>query len=191
MPAVAATCSCCSTSVDWWVRLRSYPDLPICHVCLAGLNGQRDGQLQLMKGQWLVTGLEPISKVADVARSVAWFERGGFEVSFHGDTYAFAHRDKDLTINLAQAGEARLRATDFSTSTVKAPHGWLRSGDSLGSEWTARATRTTASAKASSPTPTETSFVSVALFAEGGAGCPRPSPTSADKSGPCRRLWAT
>jgi hypothetical protein len=106
--AVAVTCSCCSTSVDWWVRLRSYPDLPICHDCLAGLNGQRDGQLQLMTGQWLVTGFEPIFKVADVARSVAWFERAGFEVSFHGDTYAFAHRDKDLTIHLDQAegGEA-------------------------------------------------------------------------------------
>jgi catechol 2,3-dioxygenase-like lactoylglutathione lyase family enzyme len=42
--------------------------------------------------------------VADVARSVAWFERAGFEVSFHDDTYAFAHRERDLTIHLAQAG---------------------------------------------------------------------------------------
>jgi hypothetical protein len=40
-----------------------------------GLNVQRDGQLQLMSGQWWVTGFEPIFKVADVARSVAWFER--------------------------------------------------------------------------------------------------------------------
>jgi len=89
-------------SVDWWVRLRSHPDLPICHDCLAGLNGQRDGQLQLKTGKWLVTGFEPIFKVADVARSVAWFEHAGFEVSFHDDMYAFAHRDRDLTIHLAQ-----------------------------------------------------------------------------------------
>jgi uncharacterized glyoxalase superfamily protein PhnB len=41
---------------------------------------------------------------ANVTRSVAWFERAGFEVSFHDDTYAFAHRDRDLTIHLAQAG---------------------------------------------------------------------------------------
>jgi hypothetical protein len=67
-------------SVDWWVRLRSHPDLPICHDCLAGLNGQRDGQLQLMSGSWLITGFEPIFKVADVTRSVAWFESAGFEV---------------------------------------------------------------------------------------------------------------
>ncbi len=56
-----------------------------------------------MTGAWLVTGFEPIFKVADVARSVAWFERAGFEASFHDDTYAFAHRDRDLTIHLAQA----------------------------------------------------------------------------------------
>jgi hypothetical protein len=90
-------------SVDWWVRLRSHPDPPICHNCLAGLNGQRDGQLQLISGKWLVTGFEPIFKVADVARSVAWFERAGFEMSIHDDTYAFAHWDRDLTIHLALA----------------------------------------------------------------------------------------
>jgi catechol 2,3-dioxygenase-like lactoylglutathione lyase family enzyme len=100
---MAVTCTCCSESVDWWVRLRSHPDQPICHNCLGGLNRQRDGQLQLMSGQWLVTGFDPIFKVADVARSVAWFERAGFKVSFHDDTYAFAHRERDLTIHLAKA----------------------------------------------------------------------------------------
>jgi hypothetical protein len=100
---MAVTCVCCSTSVDWWVRLRSHPDLPICHDCLGGLIGQRDGQRQLMTGSWLVRGFEPIFKVSDVTRSVAWFERAGFDVSFHDDTYAFAHRDLHLTIHLAQA----------------------------------------------------------------------------------------
>ena len=57
-----------------------------------------------MTGSWIATGFEPIFIVADVARSVAWFERAGFEVSFHDDTYAFAHRDRDLTIHLAQGG---------------------------------------------------------------------------------------
>ena len=103
MAAVAVTCSCCSASVDWWVRLRSHPDLSICHNCLAGLNGQRDGQMQLIAGSWLITGFEPIFKVADVAQSAAWFERAGFDVSFHDATYTFAHRDLDLTIHLAQA----------------------------------------------------------------------------------------
>ncbi len=100
---MAATCACCSMSVDWWVRLRSHPDLPICHECLSGLDAQRDGQLQLVRGTWLVTGFEPIFKVSDVARSVAWFERAGFEASFHDDAYAFAHRDLRLTIHLARA----------------------------------------------------------------------------------------
>ena len=117
-----------------------------------GLNGQRDGQLQLMTGTWLVTGFEPIFKVADVTRSVAWFERAGFEVSFHDDTYAFAHRDRDLTIHLAQAVAANRRATGRSTSTAKTPTGWRRSGGRRGSKWTAHGTRTTASGRAPSPT---------------------------------------
>jgi uncharacterized glyoxalase superfamily protein PhnB len=100
---MAEICTCCSTLVDWWVRLRTHPNLPICHDCLAGLNAQRDGQLELMTGTWLVTGFEPVFKVADVARSATWFERAGFDVSFHDDSYAFARRDRDLTIHLAQA----------------------------------------------------------------------------------------
>jgi uncharacterized glyoxalase superfamily protein PhnB len=99
---MAVDCTCCSTTVDWWVRLRTHPDLPICHNCLDGLNGQRDGQLQLMTQEWLVTSFEPIFKVANVRRSVAWFERAGFETSFHDDTYAFAHRDRNLTVHLAR-----------------------------------------------------------------------------------------
>jgi catechol 2,3-dioxygenase-like lactoylglutathione lyase family enzyme len=95
-------------SVDWWVRLRSHPDLPICHDCLAGLNGQRDGQMQLMTGAWLATGFEPILSVSDMTRSVAWFEKAGFEVSLHDDTYAFAHRNRDLTIHLAQTAGGEL-----------------------------------------------------------------------------------
>ena len=102
---MAEVCVCCSTPVDWWVRLRSHPELRICHNCLAGLNGQRDGQLQLITGSWVVTRFEPVFTVADVTRSVAWFENAGFEVRFHDGTYAFAHRDRDLTIHLAQATE--------------------------------------------------------------------------------------
>jgi catechol 2,3-dioxygenase-like lactoylglutathione lyase family enzyme len=100
---VPATCVCCSTEVDWWVRLRSHPDQPICHGCLDGLNAQRDGQLQLIAGTWLVRGFHPILVVADMARSVDWYEGAGFEVSTHGDSYGFAHRDKDLTIHLSVA----------------------------------------------------------------------------------------
>ena len=100
---MAVTCACCSTSVDWWVRLRSHPELPICHNCLGGLNGQRDGQLQLIAGTWLITGFEPVFKVRSVSRSTDWFERAGFHVTFHDDTYAFAHRDRGLTIHLALA----------------------------------------------------------------------------------------
>ncbi len=61
-----------------------------------------------MTGTWLVTGFEPIFRVADVARSAAWFERVGFEVTFHDDTYAFAHRDEGLTIHLEQPAKNEL-----------------------------------------------------------------------------------
>ena len=90
-------------SVDMWVRLRSHPDLPICHNCLAGLNAQRDGQMELAAGSWLVRGFDPVFRVGELDRSVAWFARAGFEVSSHDHTYAFAHRGKDLTIHLARA----------------------------------------------------------------------------------------
>ena len=126
---MAAICTCCSTSVDWWVRLRSHPDQPICHNCLAGLNAQRDGQLQIMTGTWLITGFEPIFKVADMARSGAWFERAGFDVSYHGDTYAFARRELDLTIHLAEVAGDELPG-----------HGFLyihcQDADRVAEEWT-------------------------------------------------------
>jgi catechol 2,3-dioxygenase-like lactoylglutathione lyase family enzyme len=85
------------------VRLRSHPDLPICHDCLGGLAAQRDGQLQLASETWLVTGFEPVFTVADVQRSVEFYEQLGFETSYHDETYAFAYRDRDLTIHLARA----------------------------------------------------------------------------------------
>ena len=164
MSAMAVTCTCCSMSVDWWVRLRSHPDLPICHDCLAGLNGQRDGQMQLMTGTWLATGFEPIFGVADMTRSVAWFEKAGFEVSLHDDTYAFAHRNRDLTIHLAQTPRASCRVTALSTSIVKTLTGWRRSGDRPESKSTVPGTRITASGKDRSPTPTGISFDSAHPF---------------------------
>lgn len=105
---MAVECTCCGQSVEWWVRLRTHPDLPICHSCLGGLVAQRDGQLQLMSGTWLVTGFEPVFRVADVDRAVAFYERLGFETSHHDASYAFAHRDRDLTIHLARADEGDL-----------------------------------------------------------------------------------
>jgi hypothetical protein len=109
--------------------LRSHPDLPICHNCLGGLNAQRDGQLQLMRDTWLIAGFEPVFKVADVARSVEWFGRAGFEVSFHDDTYAFAHRDRDLTIHLARVGS-------HETAGQASPYIHCQDADRVAEEWT-------------------------------------------------------
>lgn len=55
-----------------------------------------------------MTGFEPVFTVANVDRSVAFYERLGFETSFHDATHAFAHRDRGLTIHLAKAEEGSL-----------------------------------------------------------------------------------
>lgn len=51
-----------------------------------------------------VVGHEPCFAVADVRRAVGYYERLGFTISYHDETYAFAHRD-NLTIHLAHSEE--------------------------------------------------------------------------------------
>jgi hypothetical protein len=98
---MAMTCSCCGESVDLWVQLRSHPEVHICHWCVDSLNRQRDGQL---RGQgWTAEGFEPIFTVADVSKATDHYAKMGFEIDVHDETYAFAHRDRDLTIHLTQA----------------------------------------------------------------------------------------
>jgi uncharacterized glyoxalase superfamily protein PhnB len=85
--------------------------------------------LQLIAGStWLVTGFEPVFRVTDVAYSAAWFGRAGFEVSYHDETYAFAHREQGLTIHLAH-----------TTEDEAAGHGVVylhcRDADQVADEW--------------------------------------------------------
>ncbi len=63
-----------------------------------------------------------------MARSVRWFEQAGFEVSFHDDTYAFAHRDPDLTIHLARTGSNE-------TAGQAALYIHCRDADRVAEEW--------------------------------------------------------
>jgi hypothetical protein len=75
-------------------------------------------------------------------------EREGFETSFHDDTYAFAHRDRYLTIHLGVAmgaqpatfaglaGMGDLMATCMSPTVAIAP--WANNsaeGDVLKTSW--------------------------------------------------------
>jgi uncharacterized glyoxalase superfamily protein PhnB len=46
--------------------------------------------------------------VSDVQQSVGFYEQLGFEASFHDETYAFAHRELDLTVHLARAEQGSL-----------------------------------------------------------------------------------
>jgi uncharacterized glyoxalase superfamily protein PhnB len=50
--------------------------------------------------KWTVVGFEPCFSVVDVARAVDHYQRLGFTMSDHDESYAFAHRD-GLTIHLA------------------------------------------------------------------------------------------
>ena len=97
------TCSCCGESVEGTVQLYSHPEIKICYQCLDWLNMRRDRQVAASGGGWKVIGIEPIFIVADMERSVDHYTRLGFSITHHNETYAFAHRDDDLTVHLAQA----------------------------------------------------------------------------------------
>jgi hypothetical protein len=85
--------------VDLWVQLRSHPEVHICHWCLDSLNRQRDGQL---RGEgWVVAGYEPIFRVTDLVLATEHYAKMGFSIEFHDESYAFAHRERDLTLHLA------------------------------------------------------------------------------------------
>jgi hypothetical protein len=44
--------------VDWWVRLRSHPDLPICHDCLGGLNYLHVQEADRTAEEWRRAGID-------------------------------------------------------------------------------------------------------------------------------------
>jgi catechol 2,3-dioxygenase-like lactoylglutathione lyase family enzyme len=54
-------------------------------------------------GGWTVVNTDPVFAVADVARATDHYERLGFEISHHDESYAFAQRGDALTIHLALA----------------------------------------------------------------------------------------
>jgi predicted enzyme related to lactoylglutathione lyase len=97
------TCSCCGEAGSPTVQLHSHREIQICYGCLEWLNAKRDDQMNAHGGGWRVSGFEPIFVVNDVSRSTDHYAKMGFEISFHDETYAFAHRDLNLTIHLRRA----------------------------------------------------------------------------------------
>jgi catechol 2,3-dioxygenase-like lactoylglutathione lyase family enzyme len=93
------TCSCCAKTGEPTVQLHEHREIQICYDCLNWLNAKRNEHTRA-HGGWQVGGFEPIFVVSDVARSTDHYAKMGFEISHHDDTYAFAHRDRDLTIHL-------------------------------------------------------------------------------------------
>jgi uncharacterized glyoxalase superfamily protein PhnB len=119
------TCTCCGESVNDAVSLYSHPDISICSRCLDWLVAKRDKQ-DRAHGGWRVAGFEPIFTVADVARSTNHYAKMGFEIDHHDETYAFAHRDKDLTIHLT---------LDESGPTTSTLYIHCHDADQLAEEW--------------------------------------------------------
>jgi len=99
-----STCSCCAKTGEPTIQLHSHREIQICYDCLNWLNAKRDQQM-VASGGWQVGGFEPIFVVKDVARSTDHYAKLGFDISHHDETYAFAHRDRDLTIHLT-SGES-------------------------------------------------------------------------------------
>ena len=96
-------CVCCGEMVGPTVHLFSRREVALCYDCLDWLNRQRDKQIKGRGGGWVVRGFEPIFRVADIQRATNHYAKMGFDISHHDDTYAFAHRDRDLTVHLTLA----------------------------------------------------------------------------------------
>jgi catechol 2,3-dioxygenase-like lactoylglutathione lyase family enzyme len=92
-------CTCCGETAET-VQLHAHNEIRICYNCLDWLNRKRDSQIKGHGGGWQVAGFEPIFMVTDITRSTDHYATMGFEIDFHDETYAFAHRDRDLTIHL-------------------------------------------------------------------------------------------
>jgi catechol 2,3-dioxygenase-like lactoylglutathione lyase family enzyme len=96
-------CACCGEKVGPTVHLFSHREIALCYPCLDWLNRQRDNQIKGRGGGWMVRGFEPIFRVTDVPRATDHYAKMGFEIEHHDETYAFAHRDRDLTVHLTLA----------------------------------------------------------------------------------------
>jgi hypothetical protein len=92
-------CACCGETAET-VQLHDHKEIRICYDCLDWLNRKRDSQIKGHGGGWMVAGFEPIFTVTDVPRSTDHYAKMGFAINHHDETYAFAHRDRDLTIHL-------------------------------------------------------------------------------------------
>lgn len=105
---MAVICACCGDEAERWVPFHTDTNVKVCFTCLDWLNGHRKRQLQGQRrlgaaGGWLVEGFEPIFTVASAADSAAHYEKLGFEISYHDDSYAFARHSENLSVHLAQA----------------------------------------------------------------------------------------
>ena len=98
--AVERPCACCAKVVDDAVGLHARREIAVCFQCLDWLNLQRDRRLEGRGGGWMSTGVEPVFRVRDLARSADHYERLGFSVGHRDATHAVAARDRAVTIRL-------------------------------------------------------------------------------------------
>jgi uncharacterized glyoxalase superfamily protein PhnB len=123
----SGVCSCCEKSVQVWVSLWSHQDIVICYECLDYLNSRRIRQISLQGGLSPLAGYDPVFSVRDVQRAVDHYERLGFTMDYHDETYAFA-RWGNLVIHLTLDD-----ASDHHTSSTLYLH--VDDADELAAAW--------------------------------------------------------
>ncbi|MGH9007968.1 MAG: hypothetical protein ACRDV6_09710 [Acidimicrobiales bacterium] len=122
---MATACACCGESANDAVSLLCHPAISICSRCLDWLVEKRDKQ-ERARGGWRVEGFEPIFGVADLAGSINHYAAMGFAIEQLDGSNAFAHRDRGLTIHLAQGA---------SRPTAGALYIHCDDADALAQEW--------------------------------------------------------
>jgi uncharacterized glyoxalase superfamily protein PhnB len=99
-PEVFECANCEQPLTGGSVRLWPPTNIRVCYDCIDWINSQRDLQIERSGGPVRVVGHEPVFRVIDVARAVEHYQRLGFRIEYHDETYAFAHLG-NLTVHLA------------------------------------------------------------------------------------------
>jgi len=126
--AMAIACACCGKSAEQVVASPTNRALKVCFRCLDWMELRRT---QLQDGHtwgWRAVGVEPVFAVASVDRALDHYARLGFDTARHDATHGVAHRDRDLTIHLAQV------AAD-ATSYGAAVYLHVEDADAVTDEW--------------------------------------------------------
>jgi uncharacterized glyoxalase superfamily protein PhnB len=93
-------CACCNQAKPNTVTLNCRPDVSLCADCVDWLE-RRCRQPATASDRARVEAHDPTLRVSDMQQAAAHYQRLGFAIEYHDESYAFALRD-DLTIHLTR-----------------------------------------------------------------------------------------